>query len=138
MVFADSSGFIAAFHSRDARYREAAVHWRAIAEAGEPVLTTALVLAETVTQLRRRVDWAVARSVGNAILHSAAMDLALETRAQLEGAWRELLHSGDPKLSFCDALSFVVMREHGVKRAFTFDRHFADAGFEVVPALARP
>ncbi len=37
------------------------------------------------------------------------------------------------KVSFTDCVSFSLMRRHGLNRAFTFDRHFADAGFELVP-----
>jgi len=38
-----------------------------------------------------------------------------------------------PKLSLCDAASFIVMRDRHVRRALTLDRHFQDAGFELVP-----
>jgi hypothetical protein len=34
-----------------------------------------------------------------------------------------------------DCVSFALMRRHDLNRAFTFDRHFADAGFEVVPRV---
>ncbi len=43
------------------------------------------------------------------------------------------MRNPDKKLSLCDAASFIVMRERGVTTAFTFDRHFADAGFELLP-----
>jgi predicted nucleic acid-binding protein len=36
-------------------------------------------------------------------------------------------------LALYDAASFVVVRERGVQRAFTLDRHFDAAGFAVVP-----
>ena len=57
MVFADSSGFIAAFDPTDATHAQAAEAWRRIAKAGERLITTQLVLAETVTYLRRRGGW---------------------------------------------------------------------------------
>lgn len=34
-------------------------------------------------------------------------------------------------MSFTDCLS--LMRRHRIRRVFTFDRHFALAGFEAVP-----
>ena len=134
MVFADSSGFIAAFDSRDAAHPEGARCWREIAEAGEPILTTSLVFAETVTFLRRRAGWEASRRVGEAILRSRVIEMVHPTADQIEAAWRELLRVADPKLSLCDTLSFVVMRERGVLRALTLDRHFAEAGFSSLPA----
>jgi predicted nucleic acid-binding protein len=133
MVFADSSGFIAAFDARDERHASAASAWRALVEAKEPLLTTELVLAETVTHLRRRGGWQASRRAGEAILRSRVIQMICPDRQLLDAAWREFLRDADPKLSLCDALSFVVMREHGVTRALTFDRHFAAAGFTLVP-----
>ncbi|MGH7198974.1 MAG: type II toxin-antitoxin system VapC family toxin [Planctomycetaceae bacterium] len=39
----------------------------------------------------------------------------------------------DQQVSFTDCVSFVLMRRHHVRAAFTFDRHFAFAGFDVRP-----
>jgi len=38
----------------------------------------------------------------------------------------------DQGFSLCDAVSFEVMQRERVKRALTFDRHFAAAGFEIL------
>jgi len=37
------------------------------------------------------------------------------------------------QLSLVDCASFVVMRAHGLTRAFGFDAHFAEQGFTVTP-----
>ena len=39
----------------------------------------------------------------------------------------------DQQISFTDCVSFVLMRRNRLERAFTFDRHFADAGFDLMP-----
>jgi predicted nucleic acid-binding protein len=50
-----------------------------------------------------------------------------------EGAAEELLlHYADQDFSYVDATSFVTMRRLSVQDAFTFDRHFAAAGFSTV------
>lgn len=38
----------------------------------------------------------------------------------------------DNAISLADAVSFEVMRRERITRALTFDRHFADAGFEIL------
>lgn len=133
MVFADSSGFIAAFDAREAAHPAAAEAWRRIAAARRRLLTTQLVFAETVTFLRRRAGWEASRRAGAAILESAAIEIVGLDDEQMGAAWREFVRIADPKLSLCDAASFIVMRDRGVTQAFTLDRHFADAGFAVVP-----
>ncbi len=133
MVFADSSGFIAACDRRDARHPEAKRLWRGLAKRGDRLLTTQLVLAETVTHLRRRGGYEPSRQVGAALLESEVIEIAPLSDEQLGAAWREFVRNPDPKLSLCDAASFIVMRDRAIRTAFTFDRHFADAGFELVP-----
>jgi len=133
LVFADSSGFVAAFDAGDAGHEEAAGAWREIARRRIRLVTTALVLAETVTHVRRRAGWEPSRRVGEAILRSRAIEVLGIDREGTDAAWREFLRIADPKLSLCDAYSFIVMRERGIRRAFTFDRHFRDAGFLTLP-----
>ena len=39
--------------------------------------------------------------------------------------------TGVIRLSLVDATSFVLMRKHEVRAAFSFDTHFALAGFRI-------
>ena len=41
-----------------------------------------------------------------------------------------LLTAARRRLSLVDCVSFEAMRREGVRRAFAFDRHFAELGFE--------
>lgn len=132
-VFADSSGLIAAFDAKDQRHPLAARAWRSFEDEGVYLLTSQLVLAETVTHLRRRAGWEPSRRVGEALLRSRVIEIVALSAEQLQSAWREFTRNADPKLSLCDAASFTLMRERGIAAAFTFDRHFAAAGFELVP-----
>jgi len=132
VVFADSSGFIAAFDARDTGHNAAAKAFRHLAKAGQAVLTTDLVVSETLTHLRRRGGWEASKRGGDAILRSRGVQIVCADRESLEAAYREFVRNGDPKLSLCDAFSFIAMRERGIARAITFDRHFVDAGFEIL------
>jgi len=35
--------------------------------------------------------------------------------------------------SFTDCTSFAVMKKYGITHAFTFDKHFREAGFQAIP-----
>ncbi len=95
MVFADSSGFIAAFDSRDGAHTKAAAAWRQIAKAGERLVTTQLVVAETVTYLRRRGGWECSRLAGSSILESPLIEVVGLEPEQLAAAWREFVRNPD-------------------------------------------
>ena len=38
----------------------------------------------------------------------------------------------DQQVSFTDCISFAIMKRDRISTAFTFDRHFLDAGFKVI------
>ena len=51
---------------------------------------------------------------------------------------RQLLEQfREHRVSFHDALCAVVMKQVGIYRVFTFDRHFYILGFEVLPGCVR-
>ena len=44
-----------------------------------------------------------------------------------------ILSAGRRNLSFVNCVSFEIMRTLGIKTAFTFDPHFKEQGFTVIP-----
>lgn len=50
-----------------------------------------------------------------------------------EKARRWFFEWNDKDFSFTDCTSFVVMKELRIQRALTTDRHFSQAGFELLP-----
>jgi predicted nucleic acid-binding protein len=67
------------------------------------------------------------------LLHSAALTI-LRPEAEDEEKAVDLFDKfADQEVSFTDCISFVLMRRNRLERAFTFDRHFGSAGFEIMP-----
>jgi len=50
-----------------------------------------------------------------------------------ESALKLFVERKDKRWSFTDCTSFVVMRELGIPRAFSFDQNFQEAGFTRLP-----
>lgn len=102
--------------------------------AGARVLTTNLVVAETHALLLRRIH----RAAALAFLRQVALagELVVSSTPELELRAREdwLERFSDQDFSLADAVSFVVMTERGIREGLTLDRHFAAAGFVMVPA----
>ena len=55
-------------------------------------------------------------------------------REEHEAAAQGMLVANRRRLSLVDCVSFQLMRRLGVTRVFAFDRHFAEQGFQVLPA----
>lgn len=73
------------------------------------------------------------RHIARALLGSKALTI-LRPDAEDELAALDLFaRFADQEVSFTNCTSFALMRRHRLSRAFTFDRHFLAAGFEVLP-----
>ena len=133
-VFVDTSAWIAVSDAGDKYHSAARTAYQRIISERRTFLTTNLIIAEAYIIIRRTGGQAQAmrllRSLrGSPRLHKVWSDASLESRAE------EILEKHtDQEFSYTDAVSFVVMQEHGIEEAFTFDRHFATMGFRMVPA----
>ena len=136
MIFVDTGAFLARYVARDEHHRRAKRAWTEIERTRLPCFTSNFVLDETLTLLGRRASYAFAAERARALFASTALTI-LRPDADDEARAVDLFAKfADQKVSFTDCVSFALMRRHELNRAFTFDRHFADAGFEVVPSLS--
>jgi len=99
-------------------------------------VTTNLVVAETHALILQREGRRAAHASLHAVDRAAAVLVhsgpALEAVARRD--WLE--RYTDQDFSLADAVSFAVMRERRIEDVLTLDRHFAVAGFRVLPAIA--
>jgi len=127
-VFIDSGYYIAFLVPRD--------QWFDVAErAGRGdfrAVTSSLVVDETASLLQARglfstaLAWlaAIRKESDTQIIH---VDPVLQSEA-----W-DLFHRwGGSGANPIDCASFAIMRRLNIKKAFTFDRHFRTAGFEIL------
>ena len=133
-LFVDTSAWFPLADPHDASHAAVARALRRAVAAGKRVVSTNLVIAETHALLVRRIHRGAAlaflREVErepNVIVRSTAEH---ETAARCE--WIE--RCDDQGFTLTDAVSFAVMADRGISEALALDRHFAVAGFEVVPA----
>jgi hypothetical protein len=133
-LFVDSSAWIALLHRRDQAYAPAAAAWAEASAAKRPLVTTSFVVAETHAFLVNRLGLEAARTFLDAVLPLPSMLTVFPDAGLVRTAVAWLARYRDAPFSLADAVSFEVMTREGITDAFTFDHHFARAGFRLVPA----
>lgn len=133
MIFIDAGPFLARDLASDQHHEEAVAGWRLLADSREPCCTSNFVLNEAWTLLGRRGGHALAAGRAREALDSKVLRILRPDAAQEREAVDWFAKYADQAVSFTDCVSFVLMREAKVARAFAFDRHFARAGFQLWP-----
>jgi predicted nucleic acid-binding protein len=132
-LFCDTSFFYACFDRRDVNHQSAAELSENAAVSGSRLYVTWDIISETLTLLRYRRTHREALTFLTGIkpyLHIVNYGDAVRTEA--EQIFRR--YSRDHRLSFCDAISFVVVTTllDNVP-SVAFDRDFRALGLTVIP-----
>jgi predicted nucleic acid-binding protein len=130
--FVDTSAFFALLDDDDAHRERSRTHLQEVIEMDVDLLTHEYVVVETTALVQRRLGLEALRRFVDDLLplvEVAWVDESLHAQAR-----ESLLAAGRRNVSLVDWTSFLVMRRHGVRRAFTFDPDFGAEGFQVLPA----
>ena len=130
MIFVDAGPLLARYLRSDSYHERAVSMWREV--AGTPLMTSVHVLDETFTLLGRRAGHSFAADRAERIYASDSWQILSTTRDDETTAIRFFRKFADQRVSFTDCTSFALMKRHSIPMAFTFDRHFAHAGFKVL------
>lgn len=130
-IFVDSGFVIALINQRDQYHQQASQ----LAErlAGHPLITTDAVLLEVGNALARNYKQKAIEIIEQ-FLDSDEVEIVSLTPQLFSQALNQYKQYEDKEWGLVDCASFVVMREAGINQALTFDRHFAQAGFQVLNA----
>ena len=133
-LFLDTSGWLAVLSRREAAHERARAAYGEQVLRGGTLVTTALVLAEMQVLLLRASGPATALAFLDAVAADPTHEVVdVDRDLRLAAVERWLRRFTDQDLSLADAVSFEVMRRRRLRRALALDRHFAIAGFELVP-----
>lgn len=134
MIFIDTGAFLGRWLARDQHHAEASSGWSLLQTDGQRVCTSSMILNETLTLLGRRASYEFATVCGRTLLASSELEILRPAQEDEVAALEDFSRFADQRVSFADCVSFALMRRRRLHRAFTFDRHFALAGFERWPA----
>jgi len=132
VTFVDTSALYALLSARDMNHERAEAQWlQWVGDSAELILSN-YILLETTALVQRRLGKQALRQFYDLLL--PVMDTYWVSEEMHQKGMQLLFVSDQRQLSLVDCVSFVVMAELGITTAFTFDQHFAQAGFTVVPA----
>lgn len=134
-MFLDTSAWFAALSDRDQNHARAARYYRDVLTSRKVALvTTNLVVAELHAMVSRRQGPAPGLRLLEGLQADALHEIVWVTQdLQWRAVDRWLRPFADHAFSLVDAVGFEVMRERGLRTAFSTDHHFLVAGFEIVP-----
>jgi predicted nucleic acid-binding protein len=134
-IFLDTSGWLAAMSRHEVAHERARAAYTEQVLGGGILVTTALVLAEMQVLLLKFSGPAAALKFLDSVAADPAHELVdVDRDLRLAATERWLRRFADQDFSLTHAVSFEVMRRRRMRRALALDRHFATAGFELVPS----
>ena len=130
-VFCDTSFFYACLDPSDSNHEKAGKLIERAIDSTAAFYCTWDIISETVTLLRYRKSYAAAMAFLNEVKPSLRiLNYGDRVRSEAERVFE--LYGRDHRLSFCDAISFVVVTtllEH--MPCLSFDRDFRELGLTV-------
>ncbi len=140
-LFVDTSAFKALYDEEDEFHRQARDFLDAVSSKRVPVrgfITSDYILDETITLVRFAHSHGKAVEFARAVTSSKATKILHVDEEGFHKALDLFSQAEDKEWSFTDCVSFALMRRLNLNSAFTFDPHFQQAGFELVPKQSRP
>ena len=130
-VFADTAYWTALFNRQDSLHPMANQLSRSLTDAR--IVTCDLVLIEFLNSFSNRGSnsRSMAANAVKALKESGAIIVPLTADA-FEAALELYSERPDKGWSLTDCASFLVMRQFGIDRALTSDKHFEQAGFQAL------
>ncbi len=129
-VYVDTSAWIAWANKLDPKHKrvkEAIRQWRS------RLVTSNLIVYETITVMRYHFSHQTALRVGEQLLNDPSLQLIRTTVDDEQTAWALFGQRPDQKYSFTDCTSFVLMRRLGLTQAVSLDADFRREGFDLLP-----
>ncbi len=133
MIFIDAGAFIGQHLRRDPYHGRTVAAWKLILRTREPCLTSNFVLNEAFTFIARQAGYRIAAERARNIYVSQQLQIHRTQQEDELAALEYFEKFADQRVSFTDCISFVLMSKNKVRRVFTFDHHFAFAGFTMYP-----
>lgn len=131
-VFVDTSAWVALFVENDRNHKKSVSIFESLKSGRGALYTSDYVFDETITTILVRGNHPQSVVAGEALLSSEIVKTIFVHPEHLHAAWALYKRHKDKKFSFTDAASFSIMKAFEIRKAFSFDEDFAQAGFQLL------
>lgn len=132
-VFVDTGAWLALADESDQYHDKAAAQAKRLHDGSHEFITTNLVIHETFMLLSRRISRKSAVAFLDKIYNTENVLIFHSDRMIEMKAFETIRKYTDQDFSVTDSVSFAVMKREGLKRVFTFDKHFKTMRFSIEP-----
>ncbi len=134
-TFVDTSAWFAILNPEDERHQIMSAAYSELLQLETEIVTSNTVVGESFTMLRSRAkrNPDLAFQFLKMFQDTHYIQVFFVDRDLEERAYRWLAQYSDHLLSFVDATSFACMESYGIDAAFTLDKDFVTAGFQIYP-----
>ena len=130
-IYIDTSAFFAILDSGDKFHKESRDTFLKLVENKEIFHSSNYITIETIVLVQNRLGLDAVRAFQDDIIPIINIHGVDERIHNI--AISSLLIACRKNISFVDYTSFEIIRHLGLKKVFTFDKHFEEQGFEVLP-----
>ncbi len=131
MIFVDTSAFYAMVSIDDPNHEAALRTWSDLIERNERLVCNNYILVESIALAQRRVGMEAVAALHQNIIPFLEVEWLDEN---LHSSIMEIVVSSNRRaISLVDQASFNTMYRYKIKTAFSFDEHFREQGFDVIP-----
>jgi uncharacterized protein len=130
-IFLDTSALLAVLNANDRFHLPARDEWRKVLSSDTDLFTSNYIVLETSILLQHCHGIEAVRLFFGDIMpvvNVLWVDEVIHTQAT-----SALLVANRRDLSLGDCTSFEILRKNGLDTVFTFDPHFQEQGFNVIP-----
>jgi predicted nucleic acid-binding protein len=130
-IFIDTAAFLAVLNANDRFHPTARNAWHGILSSNTSLFSSNYIVLETSALLQHRFGIEALRLFESDLL--PVVEIIWVDKIIHQQAMSALLIANRRDLSLVDCTSFEIMRQLGADEAFTFDPHFREQGFKVIP-----
>jgi predicted nucleic acid-binding protein len=130
-IFVDTSALYALISTEDQNLSLAVATWKQLLERADLLFTNNYVLVECFALIQNRLGIEFTRTLQSNIVQFLQIDWIGEQ--QHISSVNNVFIANRRQLSLVDCSSFETMRRLGIKKVFSFDEHFREQDFEVIP-----
>ena len=131
-TFIDTSALVALSVQADAIHDAAMSVMDNLLRQGAPLATSDLVITEFLNHSSRGPRRAAAATAARRLYSGGAVEVFEVDRATILAALDLYESRPDQSWSLVDCSSMLICKQRRIKRVFTHDRHFKQAGFQIL------